>query len=196
MFLENAGITDGFKFDPFTGPPVSSYNRQIKFETSGSSELVINRLKIMNQAIKLPAQKGYFQIPMRPADIPETAIITPIRLFKFLRLPFGLRNSTQTFQRMVDKTFGDLPFCSIYLDDILFFLLPGLSPATSPLCILPPLPHHQPGEVFLLWSTPSPPPRFLGLTCGSSSSAGLRILGSSRLLLQEAVLCPFMVLHL
>ena len=34
---------------------------------------------------KLDLQKGYFQIPMRPADI-----ITPYGLFKFLRLPFGL----------------------------------------------------------------------------------------------------------
>ena len=35
-------------------------------------------------------KKGYFKIPMRPSDIPQTAIITPFRLFKFLHLPFGL----------------------------------------------------------------------------------------------------------
>ena len=61
---------------------------------------------------------------MLPADIPKTAIITPFGLFKFLCLPFGLQNASQTFQRMMDRIFGDLPFCFVYLDDILVFLTP------------------------------------------------------------------------
>ena len=58
---------------------------------------------------------------MRPADIPKTAIITPFGLFEFLCLPFGLRNAAQTFQRMMDRIFGNLPFCFVYMDDILVF---------------------------------------------------------------------------
>ena len=58
---------------------------------------------------------------MRPADIPKTAIITPFGLFKFFHLPFGLPNAAQTFQRMMDKIFGDLHFCFVYLDDISVF---------------------------------------------------------------------------
>ena len=59
---------------------------------------------------KLDLLKGYFQIPMWPANIPKAAIITPFGLFEFLRLPFGLWNAAQKFQRMMDRIFGDLPF--------------------------------------------------------------------------------------
>ena len=70
---------------------------------------------------KLDLQKGYYQVPMRDRDILKTAVVTPFGLFEFLRLPFGLRNAAQTFQRMMDNIFGDLPFCFIYLDDILVY---------------------------------------------------------------------------
>ena len=55
---------------------------------------------------------------MRPADIPKTAIITPFSLFELLCLPFSLQNAAQTFQRMIDRIFCDLPICFVYLDNI------------------------------------------------------------------------------
>ena len=56
---------------------------------------------------------------MDPADIKKTAIITPFGLFEYLRMPFGMKNSAQAFQRLMDQVFRDLPFAFIYLDDIL-----------------------------------------------------------------------------
>ena len=42
--------------------------------------------------------KEYHQIPLSDSDVQKTAIATWFGLFQFLRMPFGLKNSAQTFQ--------------------------------------------------------------------------------------------------
>ena len=56
---------------------------------------------------------------MHEDDVHKTAVITPFGLFEFVRMPFGLRNAGQTFQRFIDRVLHGLPFCFVYMDDLL-----------------------------------------------------------------------------
>ena len=66
---------------------------------------------------------GYFQLVMSPDSVDKTAFCVPWGLFSFSRMPQGLSNSPSTFQRTVERIFGEMNLCQLilYLDDILVF---------------------------------------------------------------------------
>ena len=65
------------------------------------------------------ALDGFHQVPMNPADVEKTAVVTPFGSYVWRVMPMGLANAPAMFQRMMNRIFGTLPFLKVYMDDIL-----------------------------------------------------------------------------
>uniref|UniRef100_A0A2N9J139 Uncharacterized protein n=1 Tax=Fagus sylvatica TaxID=28930 RepID=A0A2N9J139_FAGSY len=68
----------------------------------------------------LDAFQGYHQIALSAEDREKTAFITPLGIYCYKVMPFGLKNAGATYQRMVTKMFKDQigKTMEIYIDDM------------------------------------------------------------------------------
>lgn len=71
----------------------------------------------------LDLKSGYWQLPVHADDRPKTAFCPGpgFGLFQFCRMPFGLTGAPSSFQRLMNRICGDLPFVTTYLDDLLVY---------------------------------------------------------------------------
>merc|ERR1712212_133356 len=99
--LNSKTIMDGFPL-----PNIRTFMGQIK----GSK--IFSRVDLV---------KAFHQIPLDPTSQAKSTIVTPWGAFQFSRLPMGLKNSAQSFQRLMTHILGDVPGLFCYLDDVLVY---------------------------------------------------------------------------
>ena len=69
---------------------------------------------------KIDLRQAFQQVHVNEASQDKTAIITTLGLFKFLRMPYGLKNAAQCFQGNVHQLLTDMPFAHfLYMDDLI-----------------------------------------------------------------------------
>lgn len=71
----------------------------------------------------LDLASGFHQIEMNDNDKQKTAFTVPSGHYEFNRMPFGLKNSPSTFQRLMNSVLSGLQGsdCFVYLDDIVIY---------------------------------------------------------------------------
>ena len=71
----------------------------------------------------LDLASGYHQVRVHSEDREKTAFITPMGLYEYVRMPFGLCGAPATFKRLMQRCVGDLVYqlLFIYLDDICIY---------------------------------------------------------------------------
>ena len=70
---------------------------------------------------KFDLLKGFWQVPLTDNAKELSAFVTPKGLFQYKVMPFGMKNSPATFQRIINDVIGDVPHCSAYIDDIIVY---------------------------------------------------------------------------
>jgi hypothetical protein len=64
---------------------------------------------------------AYYQIRLTDEDIQKSAFRTPIGLYEYMVLPFGLTNAPSVFMAAMNDILSELGFVAVYLDDILIY---------------------------------------------------------------------------
>ena len=70
---------------------------------------------------KLDANSGFWQIPLAPTSQELTTFITPVGIYCFRRLQFGITSAPEHFQKRMYKVLEDLPGVLRMMDDIIIF---------------------------------------------------------------------------
>ena len=92
-----------------------------RYSTPHIHDCITNRTHGMEVFSKIDFRRAYHQIPLAPADVQKTAIITPFGIYEFKMMQFGPCAAAQTFQRFMDEVFRVIDSVVVYIDDILIF---------------------------------------------------------------------------
>ena len=69
----------------------------------------------------LDLRAGYNHILLDKPSIPKTAFNSPVRKYKYIKVPFGLAQAPAYFQELMTGILKDFNFMIAYVDDIIIF---------------------------------------------------------------------------
>ncbi|XP_033728194.1 uncharacterized protein LOC117317492 [Pecten maximus] len=90
-------------------------------EPMPNADDIFSRLAGHRYFSRLDLSKGYWQVPMAKTSKPKTAFTTPVGLFQFTVMPFGLVNAPATFCRLMRKLLYGMSNIESFIDDILIY---------------------------------------------------------------------------
>ena len=120
---------------PYTAPPVlvkkkdSSVRFCVNYKKQNSVTIfdgepmprpdgVYVSMRSKRYTSKLDLTKGYWQISMDKSSIEMTAFVIPEGIYKFVKLPIGLKNSAASFNRLMRVVLGGMEGVGCFVDDV------------------------------------------------------------------------------
>ena len=81
----------------------------------------IDRIGNVKYITKCDLLKGYWCVPLTECAKDISVFVTPDALYQYKVMPFGMKNSQTTFQRLMNMCLKDLECVEVYVDDIVIF---------------------------------------------------------------------------
>lgn len=81
----------------------------------------IDKLGKAKYVTKFDLLKGFWQVPLTDRAKEISAFVTPEGLYQYKVMPFGMKNSPATFQRLINKVIANLEDCEAYIDDVIIY---------------------------------------------------------------------------
>ena len=81
----------------------------------------IDNIGHVKYVTKFDLLKGFWQIPLTDRAKEISAFVTQDGLYQYKVMPFGMKNSLATFQRLVNNLISNLDGCEAYIDDAIIF---------------------------------------------------------------------------
>ncbi len=79
----------------------------------------IDKIGNAKYVTKFDLLKGFWQIPLTDRAKEISAFITLSGLYQYKVMPFGMKNSPATFQRLINSIVAEIEGCEAYIDEVI-----------------------------------------------------------------------------
>ena len=106
MYTDNRNVNNLSKTDTFPIPRMDD---------------CIDKIRNSIYITKFDLLKGFWHIPLTDRAKEISAFVTPDGLYHYKEMPFGMKNSPATFQRLINTIIAEIEHCEAYIDDAIIY---------------------------------------------------------------------------